>query len=294
MIRVQRAALLAIALTFVPAGFAAAAPDPASPGAEATAPAVGVESGSLTLSDALDRALAGHPSVGIARAAADEARGAKGEAMAARFPSLRLSAAGSRFEHPTIVSPIHGFAPNLLPPFNETVLQGSATLGYTVLDLGRGGRIGRARESLRAAEASLDAAGQALASQVVRAYVDVVARRHVLEAHQRRLAALASERARVQQAFEAGRAADVDRLRIDAAAASAQADSVRAAIRLDAAERDLARLIGGVQKDAAAERLVPVALADTVIAPRDSLDALAARRNPTLAAARHREAASRA
>jgi outer membrane protein TolC len=263
---------------------AAAAEQPAAP-----------PSDRLTLAAAVERALSTHPSVGAARAAADEAKGAKGEALAARFPNLRVAASGARHEEPAIVSPIHGFEPTLFPPFNETVLQGSATLGYTLFDGGaRGGRIGRARASQRAAEASVDAAGQSIVSHVVRAYVDVVAKRRVLDAHEGRLEALESERGRVRQRYDVGRAAEVERLRIDAAVSSAEADRVRAAIQLDAAERDLARLIGGAQADASSSRLVPVVLADSILPPRDSLDALASRRSPALAAARHQEAAASA
>ena len=249
----------------------------------------------LTLAAAVERALSTHPSVGVARAAADEAKGAKGEATAARLPNLRVAASGARYEEPSIVSPIHGFEPALFPPFNDTVFQGSATLGYTLFDGGaRGGRIGRARASLRAAESSVDAAGQALVSRVVRAYVDVVAKRRVLDAHEGRLHALESERGRVGQRYDVGRAAEVERLRIDAAVSSAEADRVRAAIQLDAAERDLARLIGGVQADASSSRLVPVVLADSILPPRDSLGTWAAQRSPALAAARHHEAAASA
>jgi outer membrane protein TolC len=241
------------------------------------------------------RALEQYPSIGAARAATDEARAAKGEALAARIPGVRVSAAGARSDEPSIVSPIHAFDPRTFPPFNETVLTGSATLSYTLFDGGaRGGRIDRARALVHSSEVSLDDASQSLAWRVIRNYLDVVARRRVLDAHDRRLEALRSERSRIAQRFEVGRAAEVDRLRIEAALASAEADQVQASIALDAAERDLARFIGGAQSDAAASRLVPVALADSVVAPRETLRAQALERNAALVRARYQAAAAEA
>ncbi len=261
----------------------------------AAEPAQPDTSSRLSLHTAVERALAQYPSVGAARAATDEARAAKGEALAARFPSLRVSAAGTRSDEPSIVSPIHAFSSRSFPPFSETVLTGSAALSYTLFDGGaRGGRIDRARALVRSSEASLDDASQSLAWRVIRTYLDVVARRRVLDAHDRRLEAFRSERSRILQRLEVGRAATVDRLRIEAALASAEADQVQAAIALDAAERDLARFIGGTQSDAAAPRLVPVALTDSVAAPRESLRSQALERSTALLRARYQTAAAEA
>jgi outer membrane protein TolC len=269
-----------------------AAPAFATP-ARAAEPAAPDTASTLSLHSAVGRALEQYPSIGAARAATDEARAAKGEALAARVPGVRVSAAGTRSDEPSIVSPIHAFDPRAFPPFNETVLTGSATLSYTLFDGGaRGGRIARARALVRSSEVSLDDASQSLAWRVIRNYLDVVARRRVLDAHDRRLEALRSERDRIAQRFAVGRAAEVDRLRIEAALASAEADQVQASIALDAAERDLARFIGGAQRDASASRLVPVALADSIVAPRESLRAQALERNAALLRARHQAAAA--
>ncbi len=249
----------------------------------------------LSLHAAVERALGQYPSIGAARAATDEARAAKGEALSARFPALRVAATGTRSQEPNIVSPIHSFNLRTFPPFNESVLTGTATLSYTLFDGGaRGGQIDRARALLKSSEVSMDDASQRLVWSVVRNYLDVVARRRVLDAHDFRLEALHSEQSRVLQRYAVGRAADVDKLRIDAAVSSAEADQVQASIALDAAERDLARLIGGAQADVAAPRLVPVALADSIVPPRESLRAEALQRSAPLLRARHQEAAAAA
>lgn len=281
------------ALLAAPAGRAAEA---GRPRAIAVAGASGAALDSLArlpLRAAVERALTQYPSVGIARAAAEEARAAKGEALAARVPSLRVSATGTRYDEPSIVSPIHDFSPGSFPPFHETVLSSNATLSYTLFDGGaRGGRIRQARALLRSAESALDDASGGLVWSVIRTYVDVVARSRVLDAHDRRVEALRSERSRVLQLLEVGRAAEVDRLRIEAALASAEADEVQASIALDAAERDLARLIGATQQDAAASRLVPMALVDSRVEPRDSLRSAALDRSAALLRAQFEAAAA--
>jgi len=290
----RRSPLPALLVAAAFAGAAPAAPILAGT-AQAQAPAAPDSASPLTLRAAVERALGQHPSIGVARAATDEAKAAKGEALAARFPSLRVSAVGTRYEDPAIVSPIHSFSPTTFPPFNETVLTGSAALSYTLFDGGaRGGRIDRARALLRSSEVSLDGASQSLVWSVARTYLDVVARKRVLDAHERRLEALRSEQSRVRQRFEVGRAAEVDRLRIDAAVASAEADQVQASIALDAAERDLARFIGTTPAETAASRLVPVALVDSVVAPRDSLRAQALDRSAALVRSRYQAVAAEA
>jgi outer membrane protein TolC len=63
---------------------------------------------------------------------------------------------------------------------------------------------------------------------------------------------------RVGQLLAVGKAPEVDRLRAEAALASAEAEATRADTELDSAERDLARLIG-VEVDAVrADRLTPL------------------------------------
>lgn len=209
------------------------------------ASAVEAQSAELRLAQAVRSALQGFPTVEAARAGSEEARAALTEAGAARFPAVRLVGSGTRYEEPMLVSPIHGFAPSLLPPFDETVYQTTLSLAYPIFDGGgRGARIRAARGRTEAADAELGATQQVLMTQVIRAYLETLGFRQVVEAHELRLEALRAERDRVSLMRTAGRAAPVDSLRVEAALANAEADRVRAASQLDVAERSLARLAG--------------------------------------------------
>ena len=256
-------------------------------------PASGIES--LTLRQAVERALEQHPSIGASRAGRDEARAAVDEAMASWYPTLRLSGSATRYEQPMPVSPIHGFRPGEVPPFSESVLQGGLAFTYILFDgAGRLGRVRLARAKAATAEVALDAAQQLLIARVISAYLDVLSKKQILDAEGRRLAALQAERARIGQLLDAGRAAPLQALRVDAAIASAEADRVRMSTGLDAAERELARMLDWAVEETRADRLEAVALCDTTPPQRHALVALALKTNPSLQQARDQLLASRA
>lgn len=226
----------------------------------------------LTLEQAVRSALQGFPTVEAARAGSDEARAALTEAGAARFPSVRLTGSGTRYEEPMLVSPIHGFTPSLVPPFDEIVYQTTISLAYPIFDGGgRGARIRAARGRTQAADAELSATEQSLIAQVIRAYLETLGLRQVVEAHDVRLEALRAERERVSLMRRAGRAAPIDSLRVEAALANGEAERVRATSRLDVAERSLARLAGLAFDQVHAVPLEPVGMSDSAVVLRDSL-----------------------
>lgn len=251
------------------------------------------ETASLSLAEAVERALAAHPSIGGARAALAEASAAVGEAGAARLPSLTINASAFQYDDPMLVAPLHGLDLSRVPPFDETLLQGGATLAYTLFDGGaRGARIRRARAEAAAADAGLGGAEQALASRVTDAYLRIVLERQVIEAHDRRIGALEAERDRVRRVLEVGRGAEVELLRADAALAEARAARIRREAALDVAERDLSRLTGDAHEAIRGSRLGSLGLADTALASRDALAARAAEASPEVRAARQRLAAA--
>jgi outer membrane protein len=249
----------------------------------------------LSLFDAVERALGYFPSIRASEAVRGEAREAVGEAEASLFPSLNLNSSATRFQKPMVVTPIHGFTPGQLPTFDDTLIQGGVGLSYTLFDGGgRRARIRLARSNTGTAEADLGTARLALIADVADAYLETLSRRQILEAHDHRIDALKSELSRARQQFDAGRAARIEVLRVEAALANADADRVRDAQALDRAERDLARLIGTSAEEIRAAQLASVALIDHLLPDRESLEAQALRSSPVVAQARSRLASAEA
>ncbi len=200
---------------------------------------------SLTLTAALDSALAGHPSVLAARARVEGAQARVAEARAQLVPTLSGSAGLSQFEKPMVVAPLHGFDPRNPPTFDRTLVQGQLGLDYTLFDGGgRGARIRGAGAAEREAEAGWDATRQDLLERVTGAYLAVLSAGEVLDAAQRHASALEAEQNRAQQNLDQGTAARVDVLRAKASLMDAQAQEATARTSEDLARRSLARLMG--------------------------------------------------
>jgi outer membrane protein TolC len=265
-------------------------------GAAAPPAAVGGPVARLTLVEAAQRALASHPLVAASAAARDEAAASVREAQAAWWPTLRLGGTATRYEEPMATLPIHGFAGFMtgeFPPFDRTLYQGVASLSYTLFDgNARIGNVRQARGREDAAGAALDAAGQGVLSRVVGVYLGVLGASQVLEAHDQHLAALRAERARVGQRLDAGRAAPLEVLRVDAERAGAEADRVQYASALEQARLDLARLTGVPAQATDPGRLQAVVCADTTLAAREPLLAQALARSAALRQARDQKAAA--
>lgn len=250
-------------------------------------------SSQLTLLDAVDRAIRQHPHVRAAEATRDQAALAATGVSAARLPSLALTMSATRYEHPMLVTPIHGFTAGEAPPFDETLVQGAVAMSYTLFDGGaRTARTRQAQEQAAAADAASNGSEQAITARVVTAYVQVLARHAVVDAHDRRLAALEAELSRARLREAVGRAPQVEVLRAEAALASAAAERVRFAEALSLAERDLARLTGVPQEATSASRLVPVRRSDAPLPPRAELLAAAREGSPAMARARRQVAAA--
>jgi outer membrane protein TolC len=244
--------------------------------------------GQISLADAVQRALAQHPSVGAARAGIAEARAERGEAQSARYPTVGFSAQATQFQEPMLVAPLHGFDPGSPPAFDRTLLQGGPSLSYTLFDGGaREARIRLSGAQVDAAEAVEQGAAQRLTARVVAGYLDVLGKAGTLDAHRQRIEALRAEEDRVRQLLVVGRAAQVEQLRVEAVLASSQAEWDRAAGALDVAERDLARLIGLSVEQVRAERLQPVNVRREPL-DREKLLIEALRESPAVEEARRR------
>ncbi len=249
----------------------------------------------VSMAQAVERALSQHPSLTAATAATAEARAQLAQASAARLPSVALTGSVNRYEQPMLVTPIHGFSQGALPPFDRTLYQGAATASWTLFDGGaREARIRRGREGTAAATAGEAVAANLLVARTATTYTQVLARAQVAAAHEARITALEVELRNARQRLDAGRAARVEVLRAEAALEAARADRVHAVEALDLAERDLAQLTGSPVEQVRAGQLAPAAITATTLPPRDELLARARDRNPALERARRQHELARA
>ena len=247
----------------------------------------------LSLSAAVQHTLDQYPGILAARAQSDAADAAVGQAKSAWWPTLTLTGGATRYEKPMVVAPIHGLALGGFPDFDRTLFQAGAHLNFTLFDgFERGARIGQAQSAVAAAASSTQSAVQAAISRTVSSYLDVLTRNEMLRAHDARLTALESESNRVQRLLEAGKAADIDLLRIEAVHAAATADRVRLAEALGVAERELARITNLSPIQTQAANLRPLIFTPTELPARGFMEASVTRHNPGLGAARLQTAAA--
>ena len=241
----------------------------------------------LTLPEAVERALSRFPAVEAARARQQEAEEALGEARASRRPRGRVTGSATQYQEPMVVTPIHGFGPGLFPEFDETLGQATFTVSYTLLDNGGiDAQVRSAGSQLEGAGAAVGSAEQLLARRVAAAYLMVLGQSQVLAAHDRRLVALQAELSRVQQRFDVGRAAKVEILRAEAALANAEAERVRLSSAVDNSERELARLLEAPVDETRAARLAPVQVGPATPPSREELVAAGIQASPAVAQAR--------
>jgi len=254
-----------------------------------------VASGPLTLDEAVAASLQHFPSVRSARADTVGAEAGVARETSRWIPDLTLRGSGTQYQKPGLVYPIHSFRPEDIPPFNRTLFQGGIYLDYTLFDGGgRTSRIREARDLMEASRASLDGSTSELIAQVAATYLQTLSRRAALQAHDERLDALRAERERVATFEKAGKAARIEMLRVEATLAGAESERVHLAAQLAASERDLTGLTGMPLERTRAENLASISLIDTLLAPDDTLVALAFTRNAEVREAEWSVSAARA
>jgi outer membrane protein len=237
---------------------------------------------SLRLMDAVDAALASHPSAQAGEAGVSGAAAAAREAGAARLPAAAVDGAVTRYQEPMVVAPLHGFDPLQPPVFDRTLVQGSMALSYLLFDGGgRSARVARASAQRESAVARREALSQALIADVVRRYAAVLIARDLEAAHRSRVDALEQERDRAGRLLAEGRAARVVLLRAEAALSAARAELVGTAAQATAAERDLARVMG-VAAAAVTEATLEPAAIRAAVPGRDEAVSQALGSNPEL------------
>jgi outer membrane protein TolC len=241
----------------------------------------------LTLVEAVTRALAYYPSLQASAAQVEMADAAVDETESARFPTVSVGVNATHYQEPMLAHPIHAFTPELIPPFDQNLFQAFADVRYQLFDGGgRSSRIEESRARRQSSESSLLEARQRLLSQIIQQYLSILSRARTLEAQDRSIQALEAELSRVKQVFDVGRAATVDVLRVEASIASARAERVRLASSLDLAQRNLARLVGAEASETQAMNLVPLALGEASLPPREEILRNAVQSSPTARLAR--------
>jgi outer membrane protein len=253
----------------------------------------GTSADQLSLVEAVRLALASYPAVGVADAGVDRATGARREAAARWYPSVAVSGSATRFEEPMIVRPLRSFDPTSPPEFDRTLVQGEATVAYTLFDGGtRGARVRQANAGVNAAAAELYRTQAAVTAAVASAYLGVLTAGEVVDAHGRRLEALRAEEARVRALLAEGSAPELQLLRVQAALESAEADAVAARSELATAESELARLTGtSPARTGRAHLNMGIIIPDRTPAREDAVQ-LALASNPEVEAARQAVAAA--
>ncbi len=249
---------------------------------------------SVTVHDAVARALARHPTIHSAVARHAASRAGVMEAKGGRWPQLRADFSALRFEEPMVVAPLHGFNPQDPPSFDRTLIQAQLSLGYTVFDGGlRRAGIRSAEAGAAVGSAAVRSAEADVVAAVAKAWLAVAGGREALRAETGRLQALAGELDRVTQLLAVGRAPEVERLRVSAAVARAEADRVTRAEAVAAASAELARLTGFSLPEIEAAAIAPLRTA-APLPPREALHAMARESNPELEQSRARRAAAAA
>ena len=223
----------------------------------------------LTPAEAIDAALASHPTLAAAAARMTAAEEAGDAARAAWLPGAALSATLTRFEEPMIVAPFHSLDFSSPPTFDRTLVQSRLGLQYTLFDGGaRSARIRGADAAHEATGFGLDGAAMQILEETLAAYVGVLSARAVLEASVAQVEALEEEQARASRELAAGTTAELEVLRAAASLQEARADEASTRARLGLAERALARLMGTDASRVSADALLDVGAREA--APADA------------------------
>jgi outer membrane protein TolC len=203
------------------------------------------EAQTLSLAEALDAALATHPSLAAAEARVLAAEGAVDAARAARLPGVALTASLTRFQEPMVVAPLHSLNVASPPTFDRSLVQGQVGAQYTLFDGGTGSARIRGGDAMHdVALAGRSSTELRLLEETAAAYVATTTTRTLLAAATVQVAALTEERARAERHHDAGSAAQLEVLRAEAVLQEARAEEASASTRVGLAERALARLMG--------------------------------------------------
>lgn len=233
----------------------------------------------LTLGEAMRRALSANPAIGSLEAELRKQELEKEIARGQRLPKVDLNAGYTSYAYPTLVTPIR--EAGVFPPLDRNVFNVGVALS---LPLYTGGRL-RAGESLAAhtrdaAVHGLSAAGQDLLFNVAATYTKALHLRDLQVAARARIRTLETEEAHLSQRLAQGRAAKLELVRLQTQLSQARHDL----LVVEQGERDAMALLATLLGES--RRLPPLADMATAVAAlsysREEALARAERQRPDL------------
>jgi outer membrane protein len=175
----------------------------------------------LTARELVSAAIEAHPDFETFSARL-EAAGARTRARAAeRLPHLGVEAGTQHFNDPLRIRP--AFTNNQAGEFARNLWSGDVVLRWTAYS---GGRLSAAEEAARlleeAADADLRFFQERIATRVAQLYFEFSARKAIIRASEKSLQSLREQAHQVNRLLEQGKAAEVDRMRLEVRAATVE------------------------------------------------------------------------
>jgi len=174
----------------------------------------------LTAKELVAAAVERHPDLASFTARLDAARAQARERSADRLPRLSLEAGSQHFNDPMRIRPP---LPNQSAKFDRDIWSGDLVLRWTAYS---GGRLSAAEEAARLLEeasgADLRFFQERMATRVAQLYFEYSARKAIIRASEKSLQSLREQAKQIGQLLEQGKAAEVDRMRIEVRAASVE------------------------------------------------------------------------
>lgn len=179
----------------------------------------------LTAKDLVAAAIEAHPDLATFQARLDASGAQARERTADRFPRLSVEAGSQHFNDPTRIRPP---LPNTTPTYARDLWSGDLVLSWTAYS---GGRLSAAERAARlleeASQADLRFFQERMATRVAQLYFEFSARKAIIRASEKSLQSLREQAKQVGQLLEQGKAAEVDRMRLDVRAASVEQSMIQ-------------------------------------------------------------------
>ena len=175
----------------------------------------------LKAEELVKAAIEKHPDLATFQARLEAAGAQARESTSERMPRLAVEAGTQHFNDPARIRP--ATANNQQSEFSRNLWAGDLVLRWTAYS---GGRLSAAEEAARLLEeasgADLRFFQERIATRVAQLYFEFSARRSIIRASEKSLQSLREQARQVGQLLEQGKAAEVDRMRLDVRAATVE------------------------------------------------------------------------